>query len=44
MSQSKSFLRTVLDAMMDARTRQAERTLANYRSTVDTYSHHADKR
>lgn len=44
MTQTKSLFRSVIDAMVDARTRQAERTLAHYRSTIDTYSNHADNR
>lgn len=44
MTEHKTFFRTVLDAMIESRTRQAERTLANYRNTIDTYSHHANNR
>ena len=43
MTEQKNFFRTVLDAMIESRARQAERTLANYRNTVDTYSNHADR-
>jgi len=43
MTEKKSLLRNVVDAMIEARTRQAERMLANYRNTIDTYSHHANR-
>ena len=43
MTKQKNFFRTVLDAMMESRAREAQRTLDIYRNTIDTYSHHADK-
>jgi hypothetical protein len=44
MSKSRNFFRSALDALIMARTRQAERQLASYRNTVDTYAQHSDNR
>lgn len=44
MTEPRSIFRTLLDAMIESRTRQAERTLEYYRTTVDTYVDHMPKR
>ena len=44
MTEHRNFFRTVLDAMIESRTRQADRTLAHYRSTLGTFSNNADNR
>ena len=44
MSSKKNVFRTILDAMIESRTREAERHLAEYRNTVDTFATHYNKR
>jgi hypothetical protein len=44
MSASKSIFHSLLDAMVDARTRQAERIVAYYQSSIDLSRSNARKR
>jgi hypothetical protein len=44
MSASKGIFRTLLDAMIDARTREAERVVAYYRPSTDVTGNNAPKR
>ena len=44
MTARKSFFRKALDAMIDARTREAERHIAHYRHLISVDAHDPDHR
>ena len=44
MTEPRSIFRSLLDAMIESRTRQAERRLEQYRSSIDTYANHLQSR